>query len=289
MNIPKVIYLTYKNQPPPRVFQRWRNLNPDYTIDFSLDNDCISFLRNNFDARIVDMFNSIPRGMHKADLWRLCKLYKNGGVYADIDLVPHVSINELIKDRHTFYSCLAADRRSIFQAFIITPPKNPLILSFIFSFIQNRPYNHTIGPTIDMYNCIKWHTGNVAAEIGYTIDTVKINVDIGNSDTNTKILNLYDFPTNYTFELVKHQFKDTFNFEIKDDKLHVTRLDLNTGWGHNHSVIIHVKSTQSIYLFKENTTGKSIANAYVSWNNRKILDCRDKGYYDANRKHTKWT
>jgi len=53
--------------------------------------------------------------MYKADLWRLCKLYIHGGVYADVDLVPYINIDNLDKDI-TFYSCISDSNDGIFQA-----------------------------------------------------------------------------------------------------------------------------------------------------------------------------
>jgi mannosyltransferase OCH1-like enzyme len=95
--------------------------------------------------------------MYKADLWRICKLYHSGGVYADVDLVPHVSIDDIINENPdvSWYSCLSGYSPGIFQAFIIsTKPKNPLLLQMIVSFLQNNPYLYNIGPTIDMRNCL---------------------------------------------------------------------------------------------------------------------------------------
>ena len=41
----KTIYLTYKhNSIPDKVFNNWKHLNPEYKIDFSLDDDCKTFL-----------------------------------------------------------------------------------------------------------------------------------------------------------------------------------------------------------------------------------------------------
>lgn len=37
----KKIFMTYKKPIPERVGNRWKGLNPEYEIDFSLDNDCI--------------------------------------------------------------------------------------------------------------------------------------------------------------------------------------------------------------------------------------------------------
>ena len=39
----KTIYMTYKKPIPDFVFERWEKLNPEYQLDFSLDEDCIEF------------------------------------------------------------------------------------------------------------------------------------------------------------------------------------------------------------------------------------------------------
>tara|TARA_B110000211_G_scaffold158151_1_gene179016 strand:+ start:7527 stop:7868 length:342 start_codon:yes stop_codon:yes gene_type:complete len=91
----KTIYMTYKKNIPYKVKNRWIEYNDSYNIDFSLDKDCLDFLKNNFN--IYNLFNNINIGAFKADLWRLCKLYKNSGVYADVDLVPYLNIDKLDK------------------------------------------------------------------------------------------------------------------------------------------------------------------------------------------------
>ncbi len=126
--IPKNIFLSYKKLIPVRVLHRWKVLNPSYNIEFSLDADCIAFMNKHFSPVISNKFNNLQLGCYKCDLWRLCKLYINGGVYADVDLVPHMSIDSIIKDRYSFYSCLSIVPNSIFQALIIKTPRNPIIL-----------------------------------------------------------------------------------------------------------------------------------------------------------------
>ena len=169
----KIIYMTYKKDVPNKVFDRWIQSNPKYKIDFSLDEDCINFLKIHFNDHIVNLFKSIEKGMYKADLWRLCKLYINGGVYADVDLVPYVVLDYLQNDI-TFYSCLAVDTKSIFQAFMVnnSPPRNPLILHFISSFIRNDAHTYDNGPTYDMYNCIQYNLNDIDlnTETKYYID-----------------------------------------------------------------------------------------------------------------------
>jgi hypothetical protein len=278
----KTIYMTYKKNVPDKVPSRWKKLNPNYNIDFSLDADCIDFLRNNFNDYIVNMFQSIKRGMYKADLWRLCKLYIHGGVYADIDLVPHIDIDSLDKDI-TFYSCLSACPRSIFQAFMVnfSKPKNPLILHFLLSFLLNKPYTYENGPTFDMYNCLKYNLNgeDIKSEIKYNINEVKINVVIGSSKTNTKRINLFYFPkeVRYNIRLVmkNNPHPDSFYFKLIDNFLYVKRADQNIGWDHSHSVDICIKSNEAFYMFQEKLQD---SNYYVSNKSCKILDSRDVDY-----------
>jgi hypothetical protein len=277
----KTIYMTYKSHPPSKVFLRWKTLNKDYNIEFSLDEDCIKFLREHFNEYIVNLFNRINRGMYKADLWRLCKLYINGGVYADIDLVPYIDIDSLDKNI-TFYSCLSYDKNAIFQAFIInfTKPKNPLILLFLISFILNEPFNiYENGATIDMYNCISYNLNGIKLlpEKKYVLNVIKILVKIGSSDTNIKYIDLHYFPQNidYYIVLIPNSYKDEFEFTIKNNFLIVKRIDLNCGWGEEHFVNICIKSEESIFLFEEKL---EFHNYYVSYNKSKILDSRDNDY-----------
>jgi hypothetical protein len=288
-DINKTIYFTYKHTCQDIIFNRWKKLNENYNIDFSLDNDCISFLIEKFNYYIADLFMKIPQGMYKADLWRLCKLYIHGGVYADIDLVPYINIDTLDKDV-TFYSCLSKDKRSIFQAFIVClKPKNPLILVFLLSFLINNPYTYINGPTYDMYNCLKniINVDNINSDVKYDVDKLKIVIPIGNSKTDVLIKNLYYFPSDVEceFRLIPTHYTDDFTFNIVNNILIVKRIDVNKhggGWHHPHSVELIIKSKQTIYLFKEVLLTENISDSFIVKNNIKILDSRDKNYCRVN-------
>ena len=277
--------MTYKNKPPQYIFDRWEELNPEYKIDFSTDNECIQFLVQYFDINIARVFMNIDKGMYKADLWRLCKLYIYGGIYADIDLVPFVSIDELLKNNFTFYSCLAGNNLpSIFQAFIATPAKNPLLLSCIFSFLQNKPYNYNNGPTFDMYNVLKYNLNinQIISEKEYNIQNTIIEINIGSSPSYIKMIDLYYFPNNlkYNCILKENKFNDTFIFYIIKNKLYIERTDIKSGWDHKHIINLIIDYKQDIYLFTEKYND-SWVNANVKWNNKKIFDSRDLAYHNA--------
>lgn len=279
--------MTYKQDVPGIVFKRWTKLNPTYAIRFSKDAACISFIEKHFGSYVAKLFVYIPKGMYKADLWRLCKLYIEGGVYADVDLIPHCSIDRLIDNKKiTFYSCLAVDKKSIFQAFIIcnSPPKNPLILCFLMSFLLNKPYDIPNGPTYDMYKCLKYNLAckHLYAEEKYKLNMVRIPVHIGTSlHHSAKAVPLRFFPENIQYRIVISPSKqpDEFAFEIKDNILLVQRVDKDCGWIHSHSCDIVIDASEYIYLFPEKQGMNGLKETcFVADKGRKILDSRDPVY-----------
>ena len=216
------IYMTYHSIPPESVIRSWLALNPRANIDFSLDADCIAFLAKEFNPNIAELFKYIPRGMYKADLWRLCKLYIHGGVYADIDLVPFRSLAQITGSvapslhthTPTFYSCLSMCDSNIFQAFMKhTRERSPLILGFLISFLLNKPYTMIDnGPTIDMYNFILYNVRAQAVRDGanpaqvptsvnaythYPLRQIRIPIRV---DTLAEdIVHLHYFPVDITY------------------------------------------------------------------------------------------
>lgn len=284
----KIIHMTYKCDVPRHVFGRWMKLNPSYAIRFSKDLACFAFIEQHFGAYVAQLFIRIPKGMYKADLWRLCKLYIEGGVYADVDLVPHCSIDKLIGNKKiTFYSCLAVDKQSIFQAFIIcnAPPRSPLILCFLMSFLLNNPYNTFNGPTYDMYKCLKYNLGcsNLRAEIKYKLNVVRIPVHLGASPRHaTKAVPLRFFPANIAHKIVirPHVRADELVFEIHDNILVATRIDEDCGWTYPHSCDIVIDADEYIYLFPEKQGDIATSNktCFVADNDVKILESRDPAY-----------
>lgn len=200
--------MTYHSQLPPHVMTRWQELNPEYTIDFSTDAECISFLEKAFHRNIAELFKYIPRGMYKADLWRLCKLYIHGGVYADIDLVPFRSIDDSVQSigdgdgvSPTFYSCLSLSSPSVFQAYMKhTRERSPLLLGFLVSFLVNKPYtNIDNGPTSDMYHFILYNVRHAAAAARESGVSKTTHTD---TDTQTRVDALQSF-TRYTLRQIR--------------------------------------------------------------------------------------
>jgi hypothetical protein len=274
----KTIYMTYNRPVPPLVLDRWKALNPDYRIDFSLDADCIAFLTRYFGPYFADLFVQIPRGMYKADLWRLCKLYVSGGVYADVDLVPYVSVDSLLNGS-TFQTCMALDNASIFQAFmIVSKPRHPMVLQCLISFLHHRPYTYPLGPTLDMFNCIKYNTENLVSENRYELDEIRVPILIGSSSSKTKVVPLYYFPEiEHELCLITSPVSSQLTATIEGSNMIVS--SLQEGWDFPQYCEIVIKSKETIFLFKEANDGPHWSTSYVTHKGQKIMDSRDPVYY----------
>jgi len=86
--IPLHVYQTWKTKELPPIMKNFNNLlkeqNPEFQFHLYDDNDCREFISQHFDSDVVHAFDSLKPGAYKADLWRYCVLYINGGIYLDI-------------------------------------------------------------------------------------------------------------------------------------------------------------------------------------------------------------
>lgn len=100
--IEKNIFQTFftKELPDPiiSIINHHKSENPDYRYYFFDDNDINCFINDTFDSTIRQAYNALQIGAAKADLWRYLVLYKNGGVYLDLDSKFNVPINQIIKN-----------------------------------------------------------------------------------------------------------------------------------------------------------------------------------------------
>jgi mannosyltransferase OCH1-like enzyme len=95
--------------------------NPRFTHHLYDDNDCREFIQTHFKPDVLDAYDRLIPGAYKADLWRLCVLFINGGIYMDIKfccvngfkLIELTEKEHFVKDRPTnsIYNALMACRK----------------------------------------------------------------------------------------------------------------------------------------------------------------------------------
>lgn len=93
---PRIVWQTHRKKQLPSMAllftNTWRTTNPSWNVKLLDDDDARRFIAQHFDADHVAAFESYPVGVMRADFWRYCVLFKEGGVYADVDTLSEEPI-----------------------------------------------------------------------------------------------------------------------------------------------------------------------------------------------------
>ena len=125
------------------------------------DDECRAFIAREYPSDVLDAYDNLIPTAFKADLWRYCVLYMYGGVYLDIKLLfcggGGVSLRSIVERwmsvcdgggggggcggglfvlERDAVGLWSPGRFGIHNAFIITKPKNPILLECIFRIVS---------------------------------------------------------------------------------------------------------------------------------------------------------
>lgn len=134
--IPKIIHQTFEtNDIAPGMHDAamsWVKHNPDFDYHFYDNTDRRETIAKHFDQGVLDAYDWIEHGAFRADLWRYCQLYVDGGIYADIDTVCMSSMSELVGGHETFITARAGNlKQALFNGFICVQPGHPFMKAAI--------------------------------------------------------------------------------------------------------------------------------------------------------------
>jgi mannosyltransferase OCH1-like enzyme len=143
----------YHNVIPLNIFQTWwtkENLtssmfesvnsirinNPKFHYYLFDDSDCRNFIQKNYNNDVLTTYDLLIPGAYKADLWRYCVLYKQGGIYLDIKYKPMNSF-KFINLTEKEHWVLDADNNGIYNALIVVKPGNIILKRAIEKVVEN--------------------------------------------------------------------------------------------------------------------------------------------------------
>ena len=164
--IPKVIYMCHKNLATIQQYsQNWKRLNPEYEIKLYDNAMCEQFLLQEFSPLHCEIFKFIRDGPIKADFWRLCILYKYGGLYVDADIEPLVPLREYIEEGVGFVTCLSAFKSDAFGGsdnfnphFIMAQQNDAIlkacIIQYMHFYVRRKPYSYVGWSIVHVFNRI---------------------------------------------------------------------------------------------------------------------------------------
>lgn len=86
--IPKIIHQTWKNDKIPSEWKgfvkKLKKLNPDWSYRLWTDDDCLTFVEEEF-PDFIETYKGFSKNIMRADVIRYLIMYKIGGVYLDLD------------------------------------------------------------------------------------------------------------------------------------------------------------------------------------------------------------
>ena len=86
---PKVLFSSYMchgSEPMVQsILNKWKELNPTFEVKYFSDEDVKHFFEK---SDFYSVYNGMVNGVAIADFFRICYIYKYGGYWFDLDLVP---------------------------------------------------------------------------------------------------------------------------------------------------------------------------------------------------------
>ena len=138
--IPLNLYTCWHTKELPPLMRKNYNLlvenNPEFTHYLYDENDCREFIKNNFPIDVYNSYNKLIPCAYKADLWRYCVLYINGGIYIDIKYNSTNGFKFIaLTEKEHFVRDI--QEKSVYNALIVTLPKNEILLKCINQIVEN--------------------------------------------------------------------------------------------------------------------------------------------------------
>jgi mannosyltransferase OCH1-like enzyme len=170
--IPKKVYISWKDDSvftddhcfPRNTVQKLKELSPNWEIEFHADIDVDEYLKQNID-RVDYLMLRNRHIVEKLDVWRLIKLYNEGGIYIDFDRLVNVSLDYIVKEdiRWVLPTCKDND---FSHDFMCSAPGNPAFLETLKMNLSRRkgPYGNNIyylGPQTYMHGITKTLFGQI--------------------------------------------------------------------------------------------------------------------------------
>jgi hypothetical protein len=258
---------------------KWKILNPNYEIFLFDDSMCEKFLLKEYSELHYNIFKFIPDGPIKSDFWRLCILYKYGGIYVDADIHPLISLDKYLITTSDFVTCITKENRNFNPHFIATKKKEPILQLCINEYIAM--YTHIR----HLYNYNKWSIVNIFNKyLNYlrnpNISTVifknkRFQFFVEKTNSNLHSPNLHDyycvfknirlFNSRYiNYHPYEHQFKDSICVSHNNDKgkYGIISFEMNQTIHSNkikNGVVLNIVNKRSIVGKNNDIGGKNIS------------------------------
>jgi hypothetical protein len=184
--IPKLIFQTVPNKNINNLLHHnsimtFIELNPEYEYKIFDDDDIRFFIKNNFDENTLNAFDLIVSGAFRADFFRYCYLYINGGCYFDCKQILRKPLRNIINKNSTLILCKDIDI-GYFNAVMMSVKNDNKILEAI-EMVKKKIYNFN-----SYYNIHDKNFGHARNILSFTGPVLLHEVLSGKIDNNSNVL-----------------------------------------------------------------------------------------------------
>jgi mannosyltransferase OCH1-like enzyme len=145
--IPKIIHISWKsknilenkNSMIVNGIANMKNINPDYDLQISDNNDVETYIKTLIPNKDYENIKN-KHIVEKVDLWRLLKIYYEGGIYVDIDRYCNIPFKDIINSQ---LRCVLPTCRDLnfSQDIMISCKNNPIYFNVIQMNLNRRQSN----------------------------------------------------------------------------------------------------------------------------------------------------
>jgi len=140
--IPKIVHVTWKtrdivNSSSPIIKYGLRNLidlNPDWKVHIYEDNEIDEYLKNILDSNDYKLIQD-KHIVQKSDIWRLFKMYTEGGMYMDLDRLCN---KKIVLPEHIKWVLPTCREYDFSHDLMISEPGNPVYAKTIELYLHRR-------------------------------------------------------------------------------------------------------------------------------------------------------
>lgn len=133
---PKIIHQTWKDENIPEKWLesslQWKALHPTWLYHYTTDVENRQYVQEQF-PKYLETYDNLPYPIQRADMIRYMYLYKMGGVYSDLDIVPIRPLSDYNFDpNYEVYACTSGNTPSVYtNSFMISKPHCSLWLDIL--------------------------------------------------------------------------------------------------------------------------------------------------------------
>ena len=127
-----------------RALETWYRLNPGYKVKLYSDDDCVAYIKEQFDDDVLKAYQALKPYSYKCDLMRHLIMYNEGGWYSDIRQICLEPIDNLSSSNKEYYTSVDCppNQMCMYTAFIGSIPKHDISKKMIDLVLWNIKQRH---------------------------------------------------------------------------------------------------------------------------------------------------